>query len=277
MVSGQGRANTESDDASGDVPDFGRRNMSWESMRRTDRNLWLSNRSKSATIGAANSPVKTVTLHQSFTLIFLNNRPTKMPDELILASQSPRRKELLTAAGYRFRVDAPSDAVEAGMCSRCSPQELVVQAAFLKAAVIAGRHESGIVLAADTVAVCGSESMGKPTDREHAKKMLSLMSGREHSVLTGVCLRIAGSQTMNTWLEETVLVMDELDDEALDNYLETDDWVGKAGAFGFQDGLDWVRIKRGLESNVIGLPIERLPQWFAEVGVEDLSAIKCSD
>lgn len=188
-----------------------------------------------------------------------------MTYELILASQSPRRKQLLTDAGYTFTVDAPDDSVERGICSNCSPEELVIESAFLKAAAIAGRHSSGLVLAADTVAVCGSETLGKPTNREHAEKMLRMMAGKEHRVLTGVCLRIAGTDRIKTWLEETTLVMSVLSDDKLEDYLDSDGWVGKAGAFGYQDGLDWVRIVNGLESTVVGLPIEKLQGWIAEL------------
>ena len=188
-----------------------------------------------------------------------------MKHDLILASQSPRRRQLLEKAGYRFVVDAPADSVERGLCSNCSPEEFVVEAAFLKAAAIANRHTEGLVLAADTVAVCGSEILGKPRDRDHAEKMLRLMAGKEHRVLTGVCLRFAGSSRFKTWLDQTTLEMSPIDDESLDAYLETDGWVGKAGAFGYQDGLDWVRIKQGLESTVVGLPIEKLPSWIAEM------------
>ena len=188
-----------------------------------------------------------------------------MNDKLILASQSPRRRQLLTEAGYTFTVDAPDDSVERGICSKCSPEELVVESAFLKAAAIANRHKSGLVLAADTVAVCGSETLGKPTSRDHAEQMLTLMSGQVHRVLTGVCLRLAGTSIFKTWLEETTLEMSVLDDDLLQGYLDTDGWVGKAGAFGFQDGLQWVRIKEGLASTVVGLPIERLPKWIGEL------------
>lgn len=189
-----------------------------------------------------------------------------MNDKLILASQSPRRKQLLEEAGYAFTVDAPDDSVERGICSKCSPEELVVESAFLKAAAISVRHDSGLVLAADTVAVCGSETLGKPTSREHAESMLRMMSGREHRVLTGVCLRLAGTTTFKTWLEQTLLKMDTIPEDLLEAHLDSDNWVGKAGAFGFQDGLDWVHIKQGLASNVVGLPIERLPSWIEEVG-----------
>jgi len=187
-----------------------------------------------------------------------------MNHDLILASQSPRRKQLLEEAGYRFVVDAPDDSVERGICSNCSPEELVVESAFLKAAAIAQRHESGLVLAADTVAVCGSETLGKPTNRDHAEKMLRMMSGKRHRVLTGVCLRFAGTDRIKTWLEATTLVMSDMEEETLQTYLDSDGWVGKAGAFGYQDGLDWVRIVEGLESTVVGLPVEKLPEWIAE-------------
>ena len=188
-----------------------------------------------------------------------------MTQELILDSQSPRRKQLLTDAGYQLVIDAPDDSVERGMCSNCSPEELVIESAFLKATAIANRHESGLALAADTVAVCGSETLGKPTNREHAEKMLRMMSGKEHRVLTGVCLRIAGTDRIKTWLEETTLVMSVLSDDKLEDYLDSDGWVGKAGAFGYQDELDWVRIVNGLESTVVGLPIEKLQGWIAEL------------
>ena len=193
-----------------------------------------------------------------------------MTHELILASQSPRRKQLLIDGGYTFIVDAPDDSVERGICSNCSPEELVIESAFLKAAAIAGRHSSGLVLAADTVAVCGSETLGKPTNREHAEKMLRMMAGKEHRVLTGVCLRLAGTERIKTWLEQTTLVMSVFEEEKLQKYLDSDGWVGKAGAFGYQDGLDWVRIVNGLESTVVGLPIEKLPAWIDELTTECL-------
>jgi len=193
----------------------------------------------------------------------MNDANTK--PKLILASGSPRRRQLLADAGYEFEVDAPDESVERGVCSSCTPEELVVESAFLKAAAIATRHESGIVLAADTVAVCGSETLGKPVDREHAERMLRLMSGKLHRVLTGVCLRVAGTSTIKTWLEETTLRMDVLSGPQLEEYLDSDQWIGKAGAFGYQDGLDWVHIEKGLASNVVGLPVERLEGWIAEL------------
>ena len=200
--------------------------------------------------------------------------PNKVNPSLILASQSPRRKELLEAAGYTFVVDAPADSVEQGICSKCSPAELVLKAAFAKAAAISDRHEAGIVLAADTVAVCGSETLGKPENRDHAERMLRLMSGKQHRVFTGVCVRLAGTRLYVAELEQTILRMDELSDQQLEDYLETDQWIGKAGAFGYQDGLDWVHVETGLESNVVGLPVEKLDGWIEEVQLQTGDTVK---
>ena len=191
---------------------------------------------------------------------------------LILASQSPRRRMLLENNGYEFEVNAPDNAVEQGICSKCSPEELVLESALAKAQAIAVEVESGIVLAADTVAECRAEILGKPVDRDHAEKMLRLMSGQSHQVLTGVCLWHRPSDKCIVRLEQTVLKMDELSEDQLELILESDSWIGKAGAFGYQDGLDWVHIQAGLESNVVGLPVERLDGWIEELMAEVVKA-----
>lgn len=183
---------------------------------------------------------------------------TKQDYRLVLASQSPRRKMLLTQAGYEFEVIAPPDWVECGICSRLSPAELVAESSFRKAKHVSQLIEAGIVLAADTVAECGGEILGKPVDREHARRMLKLMGGREHRVLTGVTLWQQPSDKYVTHIEQTLLKMDVFDEAELEVYLESGDWFGKAGAFGYQDGLDWVHIIEGSSANVVGLPIEWL-------------------
>lgn len=187
------------------------------------------------------------------------------PVQLILASQSPRRRQLLAQAGFEFIVDAPDDDVERHIQlngGTLSPEQLVLASSSAKAAAIAVRHTEGIVLAADTVAECDGEILGKPTDRTDAKRMLTLMSGKRHCVLTGVCLH--NCQTGQRWqhVEKTVLEMSQFPASDLEEYLDSGQWRGKAGAFGYQDGLEWVRIVSGLESNVVGLPVERLPAWL---------------
>ena len=184
---------------------------------------------------------------------------------LILASQSPRRRQLLTQAGFDFEVQAPDDSVEMGACSRCSPEEFVLESAMLKAHAIASQVDEGLVLAADTVAECQGEILGKPVDRDHAERMLRLMSGKRHRVLTGICLWHRPTNCKLSKLEQTVLTMDHLADAQLEEILETDNWIGKAGGFGYQDGLDWLHLETGLESNVVGLPVEYIHDWIDEL------------
>jgi len=188
------------------------------------------------------------------------NQHLKTP--LILASQSPRRRQLLTEAGYKFSVIAPDDSVEANANLDLPPNRLVVELALRKAAAIAPQVTTGLILASDTVAHCHGRILGKPESRAHAQDMLEWMSGTEHEVLTGVCLWQRPDDRVETFIEVSTLKMTMLDPSALQEYLDSQQWVGKAGAFGYQDGLDWVQLESGLASNVVGLPIERLAQWI---------------
>ena len=177
---------------------------------------------------------------------------------LILASSSPRRRELLTQAEYDFTVVPPHESAECGVCSRETPPELVARLAFQKAGDVARRTECGIVIGCDTVAECCGQILGKPKNREHARQMLELLRGRDHHVYSGLCLWRRPDDTHAVEVEVTRLVMDPISDEQLAAYLATGEWEGKAGAFGYQDGLDWVHIIEGSESNVVGLPMELL-------------------
>lgn len=184
--------------------------------------------------------------------------------KLILASQSPRRKVLLEQAGYEFQVMAPDDSVECEITNSRQPDELVAESSFLKAKHISAQVDQGIVLAADTVADCDGQILGKPKDREHAKEMLTLMSNREHRVLTGVTLWDRPSDRYEVHIEQTILKMDAMPASEFEDYLDSGKWRGKAGAFGYQDGLDWIHIVEGSESNVVGLPMESVAKWLGE-------------
>lgn len=182
---------------------------------------------------------------------------------LILASGSPRRRELLTEAGYTFEVIVPSEAAECGVCSGESPPELVARLAYQKAGDVGPRVGSGLIIACDTVAECQGQVLGKPANEEHARTMLKLLRGREHRVYSGLCLWQWPDGEPDVQVEQTTLRMDELSERQIEEYLATDQWAGKAGAFGYQDGLDWVHILEGSESNVVGLPMERLTTMLA--------------
>lgn len=189
----------------------------------------------------------------------------RQPERLILASNSPRRRELLTAAGYRFEVSPADDAVEAAIPRTANPRDYPLVLAAAKARAVCGQFTFGVVLAADTIAICDGEILGKPRDREDAQRMLELLSGREHEVLTAVVLKDCRSGAELRHLETTRLRMDALASTELQAYLASGKWQGKAGAFGYQDGWDWLHVIEGSESNVVGLPVERLPELFARL------------
>ncbi|NQU23822.1 MAG: septum formation protein Maf [Candidatus Nealsonbacteria bacterium] len=193
-----------------------------------------------------------------------------MPDpsvQLILASQSPRRRELLAAAGYRFEVRPPAESAESGQFPGESAAELVARLARQKAGDVARRIDTGLVLGCDTVAECDGEILGKPADEQQAREMLQKLSGREHRVFSGLCLWRVPDGEPTTRVAVTTLRMDRLSKGQLDAYLAGGGWQGKAGAFGYQDQLGWVHVLEGSESNVVGLPMELLAEMLAQCEV----------
>jgi septum formation protein len=182
---------------------------------------------------------------------------------LILASSSPRRRQLLAEAGYAFSVVPPHESAECGVCSRETPPELVARLAFQKAGDVARRTPRGVVIGCDTVAECEGQILGKPAHRDHARQMLGLLRGREHHVYSGLCLWRRPGDEHHVQVDVTKLVMEARSNAEIDQYLDTGQWEGKAGAFGYQDGLDWVHILEGSESNVVGLPLELLARMLA--------------
>ena len=181
---------------------------------------------------------------------------------LILASRSPRRRELLAEFGYQFDVIPPSEASEDAPCRGESPREFVARMARQKAADVAGRVDAGWVLGCDTVAECDGRILGKPDDENHARAMLQTLSGREHRVFSGLCLWKVPDGNPVVRVAVTLLRMDRLSDEQLDEYLAGGRWKGKAGAFGYQDRLGWVHVSEGSASNVVGLPMELLAEML---------------
>ncbi len=191
---------------------------------------------------------------------------------LLLASSSPQREFLLREAGFSFEQRVPEVDETQGICSGCGPAELVSSLALRKAADVVRRlpetdHAASVVLGCDTVAECGGEILGKPQDRDHARRMLSRLSGQPHRVYSGLCLWPLATGIPKTEVAITHLQMDTLSEDALEDYLETDLWQGKAGAFGYQDGPDWLHITEGSASNVIGLPLELLEKMLAELSL----------
>ena len=181
---------------------------------------------------------------------------------LILASSSPRRRELLLQAGYSFEIVPPGDEAESDADYTEHPPDMVARLARQKAADVAGRIEHGLVLGCDTVAECRGQILGKPRDLEHARHMLQVLRGQEHRVFRGLCLWPRPSGPYLVRVAETVLRMTPISDRQLEQYLDSGQWQGKAGAFGYQDGHDWLQIVAGSESNVVGLPLELLAEMI---------------
>jgi septum formation protein len=186
------------------------------------------------------------------------------PRKLILASQSPRRRQLLAKAGFEFNVIVPGDNAESGKDSHETPNELVARLAYQKAADVARRVDHGVVLGCDTVAECAGRILGKPSDRQQARKMLQLLRGRVHHVYSGVCLWRRPDDKTLTKADVTKLRMEPISDNQLESHLDSGGWEGKAGAFGYQDRLGWIHIVAGSESNVVGLPMDLLVQMMGE-------------
>jgi septum formation protein len=187
---------------------------------------------------------------------------------LILASTSPRRKQLLAEAGFVFETLPPDKHAEDARRTEETPAEYVRRLAFQKAKNVAERIEQGLILGADTIVLCGENILEKPLDRNDAGNMLRQLRGQVHSVLSGLCLtkkEIGGKTTTLTETDITRLFMQQISDSDIETYLETNKWQGKAGAFGYQDGNNWIALLEGNESNVVGLPMELFRAMYASV------------
>jgi len=177
---------------------------------------------------------------------------------LLLASASPRRRELLRNAGFEFEVQ-PSRIVEEIQRGE-RPEDFARRAAREKAMQIAASSPRGsFVLGADTVVVIDGETLGKPSNREDATRMLRLLSGRTHQVHTGICLVRAPTEIEALEHETTLVTFRELDEEEIRGYVESGEPLDKAGAYAIQ-GLASKFVTRisGCYSNVVGLPMARL-------------------
>lgn len=186
-----------------------------------------------------------------------------MVPTMILASASPRRRQLLTEAGYIFEVQ-PSDIDEPEPPPGTSPHIYVTQLAWTKAATIARRRRAGLILAADTACAVAGEILNKPIDRDDAERMIRLQEGRDTEVLTGLCLYRADRDEWVGAFEVTVVRFRELEDDERRAFLDSRRWEGKAGAYGVQDHDPFLSIVSGSFTNVVGLPMERLAALLRE-------------
>ena len=174
---------------------------------------------------------------------------------LYLASQSPRRTELLTQVGIDHTV--VSSSYEEPNEGYDSPIEMVKAQSLGKARCAVGIPEGGIVLGADTIVVLDNEVLGKPQDEADARQMLERLLGRSHSVVTGVALLIKGDEVV--FHNETKVYFKELAPFEIESYIASGEPMDKAGAYGIQGkGALWVEKIEGSYTNVVGLPVEHV-------------------
>jgi nucleoside triphosphate pyrophosphatase len=185
----------------------------------------------------------------------------------ILASGSPRRRQLLIDAGYQFEVILPP--VDEVSHAWLSIRELTIWNAARKAARVSRMSPEAVVLAADTLVTIGGEVLGKPTDLEDAVRILRRLSGRAHEVWTAVRIAHATRGKSHSFHEMSRVHFRKLDDRAIRDYLAKIDPLDKAGAYAAQGhGTEIIKRIDGSYSNVVGLPMERTARALRAFGVK---------
>jgi septum formation protein len=188
---------------------------------------------------------------------------------LILASSSPRRRDLLSSLGLRFRV------IPAELAEIPSPHEaakdFAARVAEKKALAVGTRYPSAWIIGADTIVVCEDEILGKPRDRTDARRMLRQLAGREHLVITGYCLlNVAAKKTLRG-VEETRVKINALEKREIEWYINTNEPFDKAGGYAIQGkGAFMVEWIEGSYTNVVGLPLCQLVRLFKAAGIDDI-------
>ena len=183
--------------------------------------------------------------------------------QILLASASPRRRELLASAGVRFQV-VPANIDESPLPGEL-PRDHALRLACEKAAWTSTHHPGGVVVAADTIVVLEDRILAKPADPADARRMLRDLSGRAHTVMTGVCVRTGGRE--DAWVEETQVEFRKLTDADIDAYVATGEPMDKAGAYGIQGGAAHMVLRiEGSYTNVVGLPLAQVVEHLRRMG-----------
>ncbi|MBO6177723.1 MAG: septum formation inhibitor Maf [Selenomonadaceae bacterium] len=184
---------------------------------------------------------------------------------IILASASPRRRELLEQIGEEFVVKV-SEAEE--VKSANSPLELAEKNAKLKALAVAKEHREYPVLGADTIVVLDGKIYGKPKDEQDARQMLKSFSGRVHEVLTGICL--VKDEKIYSKTVRTEVTFGEMTEKEIEEYIATKEPMDKAGAYAIQGkAARFIKCINGSFSNVVGLPLHELNELLKEAKLKN--------
>ena len=191
-----------------------------------------------------------------------------MSEQIILASASPRRKELLEQIGLEFEV-IPSNAAEIVRPDE-TPEDLVVRLSLDKATEVANRQDcvGRWFIGSDTIVLCNDQVLGKPVDKQHSAEMLRMLSGNQHQVISGYAILDRKTGEQRTEAVCTAVRFRELTDEEIARYIATGEPADKAGSYAIQGlGVCFVASIEGSYTNVVGLPLCRLTLALKELGV----------
>lgn len=184
--------------------------------------------------------------------------------KIILASCSPRRSEILKRFNIEFEIKPSS--VDEDFTEGEDPKDVVEMLALRKCRDVANRSQNGeIVIAADTIVVYSDKILGKPVDKSDARKMIHSLSGKSHQVITGIAIIDLETGIESVDCQVTDVLFRHLTDDKIERYLNTEEYVDKAGAYGIQ-GYGEVLVKsiNGSFSNVVGLPISKLDEMLED-------------
>ena len=193
--------------------------------------------------------------------------------KFILASSSPRRRELLLRLQTPFDIILP-DVDESIIPPEGSPETYCTALAELKANDISQHYLNNLVIGSDTIVVLDNNFMGKPEDKAQAKKMLETLSGKTHHVYTGVCLKWADKNIHHLFAEITMVTFRELSEADINHYIESCPPYDKAGSYGIQDwSAVFVKEIKGCYDNVVGFPISRFYEELKKLGINLLDSL----
>ena len=185
--------------------------------------------------------------------------------QIILASESPRRKEILEKAGLKFKV-VKSD-FEEYVNPKLTPHELVRKLSLEKAKAVYKNYKESIIISADTIVVCDGNILGKPKDEKDAQKMLFFLSGKVHFVITG--FTIIDGEKIITMSEKTKVHMRKISLKEINAYIKTKEPFDKAGGYAIQEkGSMFIEKVEGDFLNAVGLPIENLTRELKKLGIK---------
>lgn len=189
----------------------------------------------------------------------------------ILASQSPRRRELLSMLGLEFEIITAD--IDETMDETVSVEMAVAEISRKKAEAVGKNNPGRLIVSADTIVTVEGKILGKPHSEEEAKAMLQSLSGRSHTVMTAFCLYCDGEA--ETHVEKTDVVFKPLSDEEIEAYIATGSPMDKAGGYGIQDGAAvFVEALRGDYYNVMGLPLCALVKRLRRYGIPVLGTVR---